>query len=406
MGGWLHLLTGARVLDLTKATSGPFGTQILADLGAEVVKVEESPSGPHRRDRLDPLHEIDGMDPFILAVNRNKKSVALTLSDARGLELFYELVRHADVVVNNYRPGAAEKLRVDYAHLREVKEDIICCSLSGYGATGPLASRAGFDLTLQAQTGMSEFNGYRDASGHVSGVKAPLADMNGGMYCAIAIPAALYHRARTGEGCDIEISMYDAVLSWFAAFAVYELNFGMEYQVAGNVLWAVYDTADRPLVVTAHRASQFQRFCRALGHAEWLEDERFRDPRQRVLNSETLGQLIAQTMRTRTAAEWIERFDAAGVAFAETSTVGEALGHPHTSARNMVVDVATAAGSQLRLLGNPIKVAQLDEVFEPPPQAGQHTREVLREWLGYDDERVAALATEGVITEPAPTPAR
>jgi CoA:oxalate CoA-transferase len=391
------LLSGVRVLDVTKATSGPFGTQILADLGADVVKVEEPPRGAHARDVLDARNRIDDMDAYFACVNRSKRGLALTLADPAGLDVFYRLVAQADVVVDNHRPGVTTKLKIDHERLAAASPRIITASLSGYGASGPLAARAGFDITVQAQTGMTMFTGLRDEQGRPKASDAAIADLLGGMYLAVAVPAAIVRRDRTGVGCHIDLGMYDSVLTWFAGFGVHLLNFGQESDIADNVLWGSFETADRPLVITAHRTSQYERFCRALEQSEWLTDPRFATATARADNLEELKLLIDGVLKTRTAEEWIERFEAAGVSYGETLTVPEALGHEHTRAREMVVDVTSPRGETMTLIGNPIKVDGVAQRYASPPQPGEHTAGVLADWLGLDDTEIAALQQAGAV---------
>jgi len=391
------LLNGIRILDVTKATSGPFGTQILADLGADVVKVEEPPDGVHARDVLDARYRIDDMDSFFACVNRSKRGIGIKLADPAGLDVFYRLVEQADVVVDNHRPGVTAKLRIDHDHLAAVNPRIVTASLSGFGASGPLAKRAGFDITVQAQAGMTVFNQLRDEKGRPKAVDAAIADLLGGMYLAIAVPSAVLRRDRTGFGCHIDLAMYDAVLTWFAGFGVHLLNFGQPSQIGNNVLWGAFNTASRPLVITAHRTSQYERFCTALDRLEWLTDPRFGTPAARADNLDELKVLIDEVLHTRDAEEWMARFDAAGVSYAETLTVEEALAHAHADAREMVVEVTSPRGATIKLIGNPIKVDDVIQHYAAPPQPGEHTIEVLSEWLGLDTAQIAALAETGAV---------
>jgi crotonobetainyl-CoA:carnitine CoA-transferase CaiB-like acyl-CoA transferase len=204
-------------------------------------------------------------------------------------------------------------------------------------------------------------------------------------------------RERTGRGCHIDLAMYDAVLTWFAGFGVHLLNFGQESQIGNNVLWGSFATANRPLVITAHRTSQYERFCKALDRLEWLADPRFATPAARADNLDELKLLIDGVLKTRDAEEWIERFEAAGVSYAETLTVEQALSHAHTQAREMVVEVTSPRGATMKLIGNPIKVDDVEQQYAAPPQPGEHTVRVLAEWLGFDDTHVAALAEAGAI---------
>ena len=394
-------LAGVRILDLTRATSGPYCTQILADLGADVVKLEEPP-GPRGRDQIDPFNTIDGMDAYFLCVNRNKRSIAFPLGDERGPGLVRALAEAADVVIENFRPGVAEKLGIGMTRLRAVNERLITCSLSGFGATGPLRDRAAFDITVQAQSGVMSFIDRRDQAGRLAPIPLPVADLLAGAYCAVAVPAALVRRAATGQGAHIEVAMYDALLSWFVGFGVHQLNFGQPTDIQDKILWGSFETRDRPLVITAHRSSQWQRFCAALDRPQWMEDPRFAEPADRAGNIDELKGLIADVLVTRTADEWVEVFEREGLSFSDTFTLAEALDHPHTAERQMVVEVNDPAAGPIRLLGNPVRFDGVEPDYSPPPRAGQHSAEVLSEWLGYSPERIGELASSGFVHIPEP----
>ncbi|MEV0184584.1 CoA transferase [Streptomyces sp. NPDC050625] len=392
------LLDGVRVIDLTKATSGPFGTQILADLGAEVLKIEEPPTGTHARDVIDAQNRIDDMDSYFLCVNRSKRSVAIKLGDPEGLKLLYALVAKADVVVNNYRPGVAKKLGVDYDALKKAKPQIILCELSAFGATGDYRFRAGFDISVQGASGVTEFCQIKDEDGIPQAVPVPMADLVGGMYVAVAVPAALHRRATTGEGCRIDIAMNDSLMTWMAGFGVQMLNFpGTLNMERAPRFWGTYATADKPLTIAATRRSQFERFCRILGHPEWLEDPRFAEPKAREENFETLRSMATEILRSKTSAQWIQRFEEGGLAYSEVLTPDEAFAHPQTAAREMVVEVKAHSGKSLKLLGNPIKVDGVEQRYVAPPHPGMHTGGVLADLLGLETERLDELQDAGVV---------
>ena len=389
-------LEGVRILDLTRATSGPYCTQILADLGADVVKAEEPP-GPKGRDLIDPINTIAGMDAYFLCVNRSKRSIAFPLGHERGPGLVHALAAAADVVIENFRPGVARKLGIGADSLRAANERLITCSLSGFGSTGRLSDRAAFDITVQAQTGVMSFIDRRDPAGRLAPIPMPVADLLAGIYCAVAIPAALVRRAATGEGAHIDVAMYDALLSWFVGFGVHQLNFGQPTDIQSKILWGSFDTKDRPLVITAHRASQWKRFCTALERLEWIDDPRFADPADRVGNIEELKRLIAEVLRSRTADEWIDVFEREGLSFSDTHTMADALADPHTAERKMVVEVEDPSAGPMRLLGNPIRIAGVEHRYKPPPHVGEHSAEVLAQWLAYDQDRIHEAVASGLV---------
>lgn len=387
----MALLAGVRVLDLTQATSGPFGTQILADLGAEVIKIEEPEGTLRGRSILEPDRRIGGMDPYFLSVNRGKKSVVLPLANPLGIEIFYDLVRHADVVISNYRPGVDRKLKVDHATLATINERVITCSLSGFGQTGPLAQRTAFDITVQAETGMMAYVDKHDGAGQPAYPIVSIADLLGGMYVAVAVSAALERRRRTETGCEIEIGMHDAVLSWFIGYGVNVLNFGDGSHYYEGALWGAFPTATHPLVITAHRDTQWRNFCRALGKESWLSDDRFRDAVTRRSNIDQLRKLVALMLQAKPADEWAGIFEREKVPFAEIRTPRDALASAQTAARDMVIDVTLADGAPARLIGNPIKVRDVAQAYGPPPSCGHDTESVLREVLDLDGDRLAAV---------------
>lgn len=396
-------LEGIRILDLTRATSGPYCTQILADLGADVVKLEEPP-GPRGRDQIDPFNTIDGMDAYFLCVNRSKRSIAFPLGDERGPGLVRALAEAADVVIENFRPGVADKLGIPMSGLRAVNQRLITCSLSGFGATGPLRDRAAFDITVQAQSGLMSFIDRRDQAGRLAPIPLPVADLLAGVYCAVAVPAALVRRAATGQGAHIDVAMYDALLSWFVGFGVHQLNFGRPTDIQDKILWGSFETRDRPLVITAHRPSQWQRFCAALDRHDWVEDLRFAAPADRANNIDELKTLIADVLVTRGADEWIAAFERAGLSFSDTFTMAEALEHPHAAERQMVVEVDDPSAGPIRLLGNPVRFAGCETAYSPPPRVGQHSVEVLAEWLGYGRDQLEDLVHSDFLYDPEFSP--
>lgn len=391
--GSVNLLDGVRILDLSKASSVPFGTQILGDLGAEVIKIEEPPGGPFARAFAEPHRKLaGGMDASFLSVNRNKQSVVLQLSDREGLATFHRLVEKADVVVDNYRPGVAEKLEVDYETLKRINPRIISCSLTGYGVQEPLARRTAFDITVLAESGMLEYVDKRDGVDRLAYPRAAVADLSSGMYCAIGISAALVRQRVSDEGCQINLTMYDSVLSWYITEAVLLLNGQPRSRYFDGAIWGAFDTETIPVVVAAHRDNLWERFCRAIERTEWLEDPRFGDVPSRARNIDQLKELISADFRTKPASDWIEALSAHGVPCGEVHTPEEALESPEAAARDMIVEVEYPQQT-LRMVGNPLKVAGVDPEYSAPPIYGRDTETVLRKWLDYSDEDIEALTS-------------
>ncbi|WP_033295667.1 CaiB/BaiF CoA transferase family protein [Amycolatopsis jejuensis] len=392
------LLGGVRILDLTKATSGPFATQILADLGAEVIKIEEPPGTPHERSIMQPELELYGsMDPYFVSVNRGKRSVVLPLAHPRGKATFYELVEQADVVVHNYRPRVPRKLGVDHESLQRRKSDIITCAISGYGGSGPLSDRAAFDITVLAETGMLDYIGKSGEDGQLAYPYVSVGDLAAGMYCAIAVPAALEYRRRTGRGRCIEVAMFDAVLSWFIGHGVTAMNFGESPHVSDRSMWGVFTTATRPLVITAHREPQWRSFCTAIDRREWLSDPRFAHPTARAQHIAELRALANEVLGGKPADEWKALFWENNVPFAEVRTMAEALHGEQAKARNMVLDLP-AGERDIKLIGNPIKTDIRERGYAPPPRYGEDTTSVLRDLLGYGDHEIGEILSLGAAT--------
>ena len=389
-------LSGVRILDLTHWLAGPFGSLLLADLGAEIIKVEQ----PGVRPEEPPSpHKLHGDNAYFLAVNRNKKSVALDLRREEGLAVFYDLVRRCDVVYDNFRLGRLERLRIDYQTLRKINPAIISCSVTGYGSTGPYSDRPAYDLVIQALSGGMSITG--DPPPQRAGF--PIADLCGGVFASAAIAAALYQRAQTGQGQRIDVALLDTQI----AFLTYMVT---EYFMTGTVtgfvgtgmrvnpLYRTFRVGDEHIVVAVAAGDHFwQGFCNALGHEELLAGERFDTHQKREQNSEELVGVIEEALRERPAAEWLERLIASGVPAARVNRIDEAMFDPQVRHSNMIVEVPHSRGGSLFTAGNPFKMAGAQGELKSPPVLGEHTQEVLRDLLGYDAPRVKALAESGVI---------
>jgi crotonobetainyl-CoA:carnitine CoA-transferase CaiB-like acyl-CoA transferase len=393
-----QLLSGVRILDLTQFLAGPYGSMLLGDLGAEVIKIEAPGRGDPMRQM--PPHFLEGESAYFLSVNRNKRSVTLDLKHPTGREVFLDLVRVSDVVLDNFRPGVMQKLGLDYETLRRVNPRIIACSISGFGQAGPYRDRPAFDLVLQAMSGAMSITGEPGRVPVRMGI--PMGDLAGGMFAAQAICAALYARERTGEGCYIDLGLLDCLTSLLTYVAQYYLASGEVPGPAGSqhqsvVPYGAFATADGYLVIAAFTEKFWQGICRALERPDLAEDPRFVRNALRVQNRDALMPILEAEFRKRTTAEWLARLEAEGVPCGPIYTVDQVLTDPQIAARNMLVHVQHPLIGDLPVLGNPVKVADAEERFDPPPLLGQHTEEVLREVLGYSKEKVAALREAGVI---------
>nr|BAL57576.1 formyl-CoA transferase [uncultured Chloroflexota bacterium] len=391
------LLSGIRVLDLTRMLAGPYGSQLLADLGAEVIKIEAPGGDPMRH--MGPYF-ARGESAYFLSANRNKKSVVLDLKSDQGRQVFLDLVAVSDVVFENFRPGVMGRLRCDYDTLKTVNPRLIMCSISGYGQTGPRRNQPAFDLVLQALGGGMSVTGEPGQTPVRMGL--PIADLAGGMFGALAVAAALHRRNQTGQGAHLDISLLDGQVSLLTYLAQYYLISGQVPQPMGTqhenvVPYNAFATADGYLAVAIFTEKFWAAFCRALEHEEWINDPRFATNEDRRQNRDILNELLAQTFRTRSTAWWMARLQEVGVPAAPVQRVDQVLNDPQVLARKMRITVEHPTIGQLELLGNPIKVDDTPGTFSPPPLLGQHTRQVLSELLGYSPEKIAGLEQTGAI---------
>ncbi len=393
-------LSGVRVLDLTRATGGPYGSMMLADLGAEVIKIEtpELARGVSSRVQYDPDYSIKGEDAHFLALNRNKKSIVLDLQSAKGKEVFHKLTRKSDVVFNNFRPGVMKRLGVDYETLRKINPGIVFCSVTGFGSTGPGCDRPAFDLVAQAISGMMSMVDKRDADGRPAWSTVAIADLAGGIFAAYGIVAALYSRDRTGKGQEVDISLQDAMLALFMEYGLYPLNLGISRDPVARYLWGAFKTKDRYLVICAHRDGFWRNLCRGVGHEEWITDPRFDSLSKRMVNKEGLWSLIEEALAAKTAGEWMQILGKADVPCALVNSIEEGLADPQAAYRNMVPAIGHPSGGQVKIIGNPVKMSEIrSEAFALPPGLGQHTQDILKGLLGYSDEEINELRTQKVI---------
>ncbi len=391
------LLSDIRVLDLTRMLAGPYGTLLLADMGAEIIKIEDPSGDPMRQ--MGP-HFSQGESAYFLSANRSKKSLTLNLKSDQGRQTFLDLVALSDVVFENFRPGVMERLDLAYETLKRFKPDIILCSISGYGQNGPRREQPAFDLVLQALGGGLSITGEPGRVPVRMGL--PIADLAGGMFGAMAVSAALHRRAQTGEGAHLDISLLDGQVSLLTYMAQYyfiggEVPRSWGAQHENVVPYNAFATADSSLVVAVFAEKFWRGLCQALELDELVADPRFATNPDRRQNREILNALLAEIFLTRSTAEWIARLEEAGVPAGPIQQVDEVLEDPQILARNMRVTSNHPTIGPLEMLGNPIKVAHTEETFTPPPLLSQHTTEILSELLGYSPEKIAALHKTEVI---------
>lgn len=383
------LLSDVRILDLTRMLAGPYGSMLLGDMGAEVIKVED-PGGDYTR----------LANSYFLSINRNKKTIVLDLKKPQGLEILYDLVRVSDVVLDNMRPRALKKLRCDYEDLKKVNPQIISCSLSGYGHTGPYQDRPAFDLTIQALSGAMSLTGEKDGPPIRMGL--PVADVAGGMFAALGIVSAVHYRDTTGIGQKLDISLLDGQISMATYLAAYYLVDGVVPGPQGSrhetiVPYEAFQTRDIWIVVTCVTPKFWEGFCRALELEELITDERFMDGAHRLANYDELIPIIQERFLEKTGDEWIQLLEKEEVPCAPVNTLDRTLNDPQVLSRNMVIEMQHSRLGRLRLAGNPIKASEAEEGFTPPPELGEHTEVILREILGYSQDRIDKLKEEKVI---------
>ena len=394
------LFQGVRVLDLTRMLAGPYGSMLMADLGAEVIKIEE-PEGADPMRQMGPPFLPNGESAYFLAINRNKKSLALDLTKPEGRQVFYDLVRVSDVVWDNFRPGIMAKLECDPPRLRALNPRLICCSISAYGQDGPYRDWPAFDLALQAMGGAMSVTG--EEGGAPARMGLPMGDLAGGMFGAFGIAGALFRRERTGQGGVIDLSLLDAQVSLLTYLAQYFWTDGKVPGPMGSghssvVPYQALRTRDGYLIVAVFAEKFWGLFCRALGKTEWERDPRFATNADRVRNRQALIPLIEEIFKGRTTGEWLDLLHREGVPAAPIQRVDQVLSDPQVLLRKMVSSLQHPTLGRLQSLGSPIKVDGAMEVpLAPPPALGEHTHEILTKLLGYTHAQIEGLRGNGAI---------
>jgi crotonobetainyl-CoA:carnitine CoA-transferase CaiB-like acyl-CoA transferase len=396
----MKLLDGVRVLDLSRMLAGPYGSMLLADLGAEVIKIEEPGGGDPMR-AMGPPFLPDGESAYFLSINRSKKSVALDLTRPAGREVFFDLVRAADVVWENFRPGVMARLGCDYAALTVANPGVVVCSISAYGQAGPYRDWPAFDLALQAMGGAMSLTG--EPGGRPVRMGLPMGDLAGGMFGAFAVAAALFRRQVTGQGSHIDLALLDCQVSLLTYLAQYYWADGRVPGPQGSghssvVPYQALVTRDGHLIVAVFAEKFWRGFCAAVERPQWEQDPRFATNRERVAHREALVPLLEALFLTRSTEEWLARLQAHGVPATPILRVDQVLADPQVRQRGMQVELRHPRHGAVPTLGTPIKVdGQMGLAPLPPPRLGEHTEMVLRDVLKYGTERIAELHRMGVI---------
>ena len=411
----MNSLSGIRILDLSRVLAGPWCTQTLADLGADVIKIERPVAGDDTRSWGPPfLKDAKGHDTqeaaYYLGANRNKRSVTCDIAQPAGQALIRELVRHCDVFVENFKVGDMARYGLDYATLKALNPRLVYCSVTGFGQSGPYADRAGYDYAIQGMGGLMSVTGERDdLGGGPQKVGVAVADLFTGMYATVGILAALRHAEKTGEGQHLDLALLDTQVAMLA-------NLGANYLVSGQVpgrlgnahqnivpyqVFEVAPTADGArdhLILAVGNDSQYAKFCTLAGHPELASDPRYAKNQDRVRNRAQLVPILEALLKTRPKADWLGALEAAKVPCGAINHLGEVFADPHVQQRDMVTHWQHPVRSDLRLVSSPIKLSATPVRTDlPPPLLGQHTDEVLRSVLNYSDARLSELRSSQVI---------
>jgi formyl-CoA transferase len=397
----LKPLEGIKVLDLSRVLAGPWCTQLLADLGAEVIKVERPGVGDDTRHWGPPWYGEgdERVAAYFLSCNRGKKSAAIDFAQAEGAALVRKLADNADVVVENFKVGGLKKLGLDVASLRTTNPRLIYASITGFGQDGPYADRAGYDYIIQGMGGLMSITGLPDGTpgGGPMRVGVAVVDLFTGMYTCVAILSALFARERTGEGAHIDMALFDTQLAMLANQASNALVSGKDPPRQGNthpniVPYQLFSAADQQIIIAVGNDRQFARLATICGHPEWAQDERFVSNGARVANRDAIVALVSDAIRQKSAAEWLEQLDAAGIPAGPINRISQALSDVQAQHRQMVRTIAGVpqVGSPVRLNG------ERADADLPPPGLGEHTREVL-DSIGVDNDELDALRAANVI---------
>ncbi|MFZ1342114.1 CaiB/BaiF CoA transferase family protein [Thiothrix eikelboomii] len=401
----LKPLHGVRVLDLSRILAGPWCSQQLADMGAEVIKIEKPNEGDDTRRWGPPWLEHSQESAYYLSANRGKQSVTIDMAQPEGQALLHELVKQCDVVLENFKVGGLQKYQLDYASLSALKPDLIYCSITGFGQNGPYAQRAGYDFMIQGMGGLMSLTGRADSElgGGPVKVGVAFADIFTGLYAANAILAALFQRQQTGRGTQIDLALLDVQVGVLANQALNYLTSGQVPPRLGNahpniVPYQAFATQDGHLILAVGNDAQFQRFCAVAGCPTLASDARFLTNALRVDHRQALIPLLLPLLQQRTTEQWLAALESVGVPCGPINTLDQVFADPQVQHRQLEIQLPHPEAGQVKLVSNPIRFDdQALNATTAPPLLGQHTQQVLTEYLGLDAAQQAQLKIKGVI---------
>jgi formyl-CoA transferase/CoA:oxalate CoA-transferase len=397
----MSILSNVRIIDLSRMLAGPYGSMLLGDLGAEIIKIEE-PAGDFTRTPAQ--YQMGGIGAYFLAINRNKKSVVLDLTTPQGREVLHDLVKIADVVFDNLRPTVLKRIGADYETIKKVNPKIISCSVSGFGQDGPDRDLPAYDLTIQARGGAMSITGEKNGAPVRMGL--PMGDLAGGLFAALAIASALFNREKTGQGHRIDISLLDCQASLLTYMATYHSIGGLIPKPQGAshetlVPYQSFKTKDLYLVVACPTEKFWQSLCRALGREDLISHPHFKDGLQRIIHREELYSLLQEIFITKTVDDWMEALRREDVPASPVNTLDRVMVDAQLLHRGMIVEVDHPLSGSFKAVGNPVKDLGSEEIFHHPPALGEHTEEILRGLLGYDSKRIEKLIEQKVTFQAA-----
>lgn len=394
-------LQGLRVFDLTRVLAGPTCVQMLADLGADVIKIERPGAGDDTRGFTPPVMPGTKESAYFAGTNRNKQSLTLDISTPEGQALALRLIAKCDVLVENFKVGALAKYGLGYEQLKQKFPGLIYCSITGFGQTGPYAPRPGYDSVIQAMGGVMSLTGEPDGMPQKVGV--PVADVFAGLYACIGVLAALRHKERTGEGQQVDIGMLDTSVAWLANQGMNYLATGQNPPRLGNehpniAPYQVFETEDGAVMITVGNDPTFQRFCARFGVETLAEDPRFATNASRVSNRKALTAALAPLFQQHPTSWWVKELEAAGIGYGPINRLADVFSDPHVLARGDIIEMQHENGAKMKLVANPVRLSVTPPSYRiAPPVLGQHTDKVLQGWLELSDAEIKALRAKQVI---------